>query len=172
MHVKNQRNLLPPSLQSSPEINRRRSWSDDDVKQLRRFAQNKISLKEMAWQFSRSATAVNKALDRFKVRASKPTRPLEELAKVYALSTQTGRPKKRYLKERDAISMPKPAHIQDVVRWLRRMGKNVMMQGVNVNADFFINEKPTAHYNVLMTANKLRIERGLNIFHVVGVTEF
>ena len=164
--------VLPLFPQPSSELNGRRPWSDDDVRQLRRFAQNKISLKEMAWQFSRSATAVNKALDRFKARESKPTHVLEASGKVHIFSIQPERPKKQYLKERKASSVPKPAHIQDVVRWLQRMGKSVTMQGVNINANFFINEKPVVPYTVLMMANKLRIEQGLNIFHVVGITEF
>ena len=134
--------VLPLFPQPSSEINGRRPWSDDDVRQLRRFAQNKISLKEMAWQFSRSATAVNKALDRFKVRDCKPIQASEASNKVYVLSIHPGRPKKQYLKERKASSVPKPAHIQDVARWLQRMGKSVTMQGVNINANFFINDKP------------------------------
>ena len=136
----------------------KKGWSEEEVQLLREWRSEKIPLKIMAHRLGRTTTAVNKKI----LRSGLKLAP--------SFSQKRKAPSRSYYKEKERRDLTaRWVHLKDLISWLRRDGHSVIPSPQN-NLYWLDGSFLQAH-QILLAANKARIEKGLPIFCVHNITE-
>ena len=133
-------------------------WTEDEIDRLRLDFLRGLSIKAIARIMERTPTAVNKALTRFQIRTPRTIRKDE---------TNDSSKRKHFFEKESRIRENIPwIPFLTVIDWLRNQGLIIK----RIEDEYHIGKRPYSPNQLLMFANKLRIEQGHEIFLVEGIT--
>ncbi|MBX9976971.1 MAG: GcrA family cell cycle regulator [Alphaproteobacteria bacterium] len=135
------------------------NWKSEDIETLRFYFLKGLSIKMIARTMARTPGAVNKALSRFHIRTP---RCFKE-KKAY-LPSQT---EKRSNSEKDPGMPSSWTSLFTILTWLRE--QNIIVHETSLDT-FYIGSRPFSKMQIVMYANKLRLEQGHEIFLAKDVT--
>jgi hypothetical protein len=140
-------------------------WSDLEIHNLKDLYLSNQPIKIIARMLDRSAPAVNKALSRFGIRMPRGyARPTAS----FTQNSPSVPPPKTQRRSKLTWDVDMWVKLSDVVDYLRKNGKKITqsttMQG------WHLDHKPIYAHQLLMLANKLRLEKKLPIFLVGDVS--
>lgn len=133
-------------------------WTDTDIEQLKVAYTSRKPLKIIAGEFNRTVMSINKALKRFGIRMSKQTAKVEKKA-----------PTTSYYKEKRKPLEPGWNTQHDLIEWLKINNYEVVPLA-HLESPFKVNGLKLTPGQLLLTANKLRLQQKLPIFRIVGIT--
>ncbi len=132
-------------------------WKSEEIEKLRLYFLQGLSIKIMARTLDRTPGSVNKALSRFHIRTPR-------CFKERKLSSRTGR---RADVEKD-LGMPSSwTSFFNILQWLRE--QNIIIHET-ASGRLYLNKRPLSKMQLVMFANKRRIEQGHEIFLAEDVT--
>ena len=158
-------------------------WDEEEILKLRDSFVQGCSLKIMARQFERSPGAVNKALTRFNIRPTqyKVKKPIFPPLNYEHKKPRTPKP---YMSLKETASWQYThKHIlkggQDkpwvswygVLAFLKRNGYKVKSAGAGANVRYMLNGRAILPKQLLIQANKERVEQNLAPYHVENMTD-
>lgn len=170
--------------QSKVFVKKNVSWTSEDVQQLSELFTKNVSLKDMAKALARTASAVNKALDRYKIRTRRYTKD-QHLDRFHMLDSSNlyiggcgdsgSKPTKRISTHYDWVSL------YEVVNFLKKNNFKIMRlpteEPPHLNGRFSyrtyafcVNSTPRTSLELLILANRLRQEKNLPTFRVYDIT--
>ncbi len=147
------------------------SWKPKEIEQLRTDFLKGVPIKLIARALKRTPGSVNKALSRFEIR---PARCFKE--RKYAIPSLHRKAKKPYVDEIAGRSGQYPLHpaypspwtsFATILEWLQ--AENISFKTLSHDT-YMIDNRPLSKMQVVMYANKQRIERGYDVFLVENIT--
>lgn len=141
------------------------SWNSHDIDTLRLHFLKGIPIKSIAFSMNRTQASVNKALSRFKIRTPRTL-------KVSCHTQKKSSSSSRAAPSRDAHASLRHTSVQwtkfeAVLHWMRAHHIEYTQTS---HRTFLIQRRPLSRAQVVMYANKLRLEKGEEIFFVEDVT--
>ena len=142
-------------------------WSDSDIKFMKsRFLQGH-QIKQIAHQMGRSASSINKALSRFGVR-QEHHKPKKKILRRKHKDVHHFRNRKKSL---IACIKENWVEFMDIVNWLGENDFPIYPIGqAHFDHAYMANGKFLTKNQIVLLANKLRVEQGLPVFFVHEVT--
>lgn len=142
------------------------NWNNEDIEQLRLHFLKGLPIKLIARTLSRSPGAVNKALSRFNIRTPRRFKEKKTLLSFKKVTSSLFQRKKK-CSERERKCPSSWTSFSKIVEWLNDQGTECVPLSED---NFLIQNRPYTKLQVVMYANKLRLERGYAIFLVENIT--
>ncbi len=150
--------LTQPSFQLNQPPFSLHPWTEDEIDRLRLDFLRGLPIKAIARSIERTPTAVNKALTRFQIRTPRNLRKDE---------AKDSSRRKQFFEKDNRIRETIPwIPFLTVIDWLRNQGLIIK----RIEDNYHIGRRPYSPTQLLMFANKLRIEQGHEIFLVEDIT--
>lgn len=159
-------------------------WKPLEIEQLRLDFLKGFPIKMIARRLSRTPGAVNKALTRFHIRTPRDFRPRYpsflrvDLSKIQGIPSHTyppqGAANSNQQKKPSTLTKKVQPHrskgwvnFEDVVAWLH--DQHIACTPTE-DERYLLQDRPHTLLQVILFANKRRIDQGLDIFFVEGIT--
>jgi hypothetical protein len=146
---------------------RSKTWKNNEIEILKnKFLEGK-SIKEISKEMGRTPTALNKAVSRFGIRQSRSYKPKSTSRNsIDNLFTNSD----KIIFKSKVREENKWVDINKVVNYLHKKGIFVNKNDIDTKDLYFLDSKPLLASQLVLKANRLRVEENKKIFLVDGIT--
>jgi len=138
------------------------AWTETEIDQLRLDFLRGLSIKAIARSMDRTPTSVNKALSRFHIRTPRIFKQRQSIPENPSNPSK----RRKHLFDKNSNHSLSWTPFSVVLEWLKNQGNEVMLSA----GQYYIGRRPHTAMQVVMFANKMRNEQGLDIFLVENLT--
>ncbi len=135
------------------------SWKNDEIERLRTDFLKGLPIKMIARALQRTPGSVNKALSRFRIRTP---RLLKKPVRL-----EPTKPRKKLYKDVNQKACLAWTSFNAILAWLKEEGIEVSHPS---DDSYFLEGRPLSKMQIVMCANKIRLEKKLTIFLVEDIT--